>query len=180
MSNSHPLRRCPRRCDKIEGTDVRCFKTEPELLLGFRDLIKRENPDILTGYNIFGFDSEYVYEKVKLYDLESEFCQLNRYMGFEDKSSKFVTKNLSSSALGDNMLKFFEMKGRVQIDLLKVVQRDHKLDSYKLDRVAESFINQDITKFDGNKVYVKNPKEFMIGNFIEILENYKSRIIIVL
>jgi DNA polymerase elongation subunit (family B) len=158
-------------CDKIEGTDVRCFKTEPELLLGFRDLIKRENPDILTGYNIFGFDSEYVYEKVKLFDLESEFCQLNRYMGFEDKSSKFVTKNLSSSALGDNMLKFFEMKGRVQIDLLKVVQRDHKLDSYKLDRVAESFINQDITKFDGNKVYVKNPKEFMIGNFIEILEN---------
>ena len=158
-------------CDKIEGTDVRCFKTEPELLLGFRDLLKRENPDVLTGYNIFGFDSEYVYEKVKLYDLESEFCQLNRYMGFEDKASKFTTKNLSSSALGDNMLKFFEMKGRVQIDLLKVVQRDHKLDSYKLDRVAENFINQDITKFDGNKVYVKNPKEFMIGNFIEILEN---------
>lgn len=92
-------------------------------------------------------------------------------MGFEDKASKFTTKNLSSSALGDNMLKFFEMKGRVQIDLLKVVQRDHKLDSYKLDRVAENFINQDITKFDGNKVYVKNPKEFMIGNFIEILEN---------
>ena len=158
-------------CDPIVGTDVRSFKTEPELLLEFRNLILEEDPDILTGYNIFGFDNEYIYERAKLHNIEDEFSNLSRHMGIEDGISKFLTKNLSSSALGDNVLKFFEMKGRVQIDLLKVVQRDHKLDSYKLDRVAENFINQDITKFDGNKLYVKNPKEFMIGNYIEVLEN---------
>jgi DNA polymerase elongation subunit (family B) len=158
-------------CDKIPGVEVECYENEKDLLLGFKDLILDEDPDILTGYNIFGFDYSYVQERVKLFDIEDEFCELNRHMGFEDKKSKYLEKTLSSSALGDNTLKFYEMKGRVQIDLLKVVQRDHKLDSYKLDRVAENFINQDITKFDGDKLYIKNPKEFMIGNYIEILEN---------
>jgi DNA polymerase elongation subunit (family B) len=158
-------------CDKIDGVIVECFDNEKDLLLGFKDLILDEDPDILTGYNIFGFDYSYIYDRVKLFDIEDEFSELNRHMGVDEKRSKYLEKSLSSSALGDNILKFFEMKGRVQIDLLKVVQRDHKLDSYKLDRVAENFINQDITKFDNDKVYVKNPKEFMIGNFIEILEN---------
>jgi len=158
-------------CDPIPDTVVRAYKTEAELLIGFKDLIRDEDPDILTGYNILGFDWNYVYERIKLLDIEAEYCQLNRYLGLEDKPSKFLTKNLSSSALGDNVLKFFEMKGRVQIDLLKVAQRDHKLDSYKLDRVAEHFINQDIVKFDGNKIYIKNPKEFILGNYIEIIEH---------
>ena len=158
-------------CDQFNDVNVLSFESEPEMLLAFRDLIRKEDPDIITGYNTFGFDNEYLYERVKLFDIESDFCQLGRYMGIEDKKSKFQVKNLSSSALGDNLLKFFEMPGRVQIDLLKVVQRDHKLDSYKLDRVAENFINQDIVKFDENKVFIKNPKEFQIGNYIEILEN---------
>ena len=49
-------------------------------------------------------------------------------------------KNLSSSALGENILTYLAMEGRVQMDLLKVIQKDHKLASYKLDTVAENFI----------------------------------------
>jgi len=160
-----------KKCDQFNDVEVISFESEVEMLLSFRDLIRNEDPDIITGYNIFGFDYDYLYEKIKLYDIESDFCQLSRYLGVEEKPSKYTTKNLSSAALGDNLLKFFDMPGRVQIDLLKVVQRDHKLDSYKLDRVAENFINQDIQKFDGNKIFIKNPKEFQIGNYIEILEN---------
>ena len=48
-------------------------------------------------------------------------------------------KNLSSSALGDNILTYLSMEGRVQMDLLKVIQKDHKLVSYKLDNVGREF-----------------------------------------
>ena len=51
-------------------------------------------------------------------------------------------QRLSSSALGDNTLYHIVMPGRVTVDLMKVVQRDHKLDSYKLDAVAEHFTGQ--------------------------------------
>ena len=51
-------------------------------------------------------------------------------------------KVLSSSALGDNILHLINSKGIVHIDLLAVIKRDHNLESYKLDFIAEKFLNE--------------------------------------
>ena len=62
-----------------------------------------------------------------------------------------INKKLSSSALGDNFLYYFNMPGRVQIDLLKVCQASlTKLPSYKLDSVAEYYISGKIKEIGGN------------------------------
>ena len=37
------------------------------------------------------------------------------------ENARYVEKKLSSSALGDNLLRFYEMSGIVQIDLYKQV-----------------------------------------------------------
>ena len=58
------------------------------------------------------------------------------------------------------------MEGRVQMDLLKVIQRDHNLVSYKLDYVAETFINDDITEIYGNKLKINGGINLNNGNFI--------------
>ena len=58
--------------------------------------------------------------------------------------SEWVDTVLASSALGENKLKYFNMIGRVNIDLMKVIQRDEKLTSYKLDNVAATFIKDKI------------------------------------
>ena len=63
-------------------------------------------------------------------------CTLGRIRG---RVCPYRTKTLSSAALGDNLLKFIDIEGRVVIDIMKVVQRDHKLDSFKLDNVALHF-----------------------------------------
>ena len=44
--------------------------------------------------------------------------------------SIYKETKLSSSALGDNFLKIIEMPGRVVMDVMKIVQRDHKLDRF--------------------------------------------------
>ena len=41
-------------------------------------------------------------------------------------------------------MNFVDAIGRVNIDLMKVVQRDEKLNSYKLDSVAEYFFKEDV------------------------------------
>lgn len=125
-------------CDPIEGVIVESCQTESELLLKWCDLINRLDPDILTGYNIFGFDMSYMYDRAIELGVKSQFCKIGRML---DTVSRFQEKMLSSSALGDNVLKFVDMEGRVLIDVMKVVQRDHKLDSYKLDAVANHFMN---------------------------------------
>ena len=66
----------------------------------------------------------------------------------------FVVKELSSSALGDNKLKYIPMIGRVHIDLLKYVQREYKLTSYKLDNVSAHFMKGTIY----HKLYFGNKK----------------------
>ena len=132
-------------CDKIEGVDVESYKTEREVLIAWNRLINRENPDIITGYNIFGFDEQYLLGRSKILNIENKFNSIGRFY-FEP--CEFVTKKLSSSALGDNLLHYYNDIGRVKIDLMKVVQRDFKLGSYKLDNVASHFIKNKIDNID--------------------------------
>ena len=155
-------------CDPIEGADVESYETEQEVLLAWQKLVLREDPDIMTGYNIFGFDERYLYERSKLLGVSDEFSELGRK---KDKCSKFVEKKLSSSALGDNMLRYYDAEGRVQIDLMKVVQRDYKLSSYKLDSVAEHFLTSKvISKIDDYNLEIDQIKDLSVGNFIKLID----------
>jgi DNA polymerase elongation subunit (family B) len=135
-------------CDDIEDATVVTFTNEAELIIKWRDLIVDKNPDIITGYNILGFDFWYLHERALDLGISSKLLSIGRFL---DKESKYEERKLSSSALGDNLLKFINMEGRVIIDIMKVVQRDHKLDSYKLDNVASHFIGMqknDVTPQD--------------------------------
>ena len=141
-------------CEEIEGVEVESYEDEKEVLMGWTKIIQEKNPDIITGYNIFGFDFKYLQARAKKLGIEHKFSILGRV----EEKSKFIEKQLSSSALGDNMLYYYNMKGRVIIDLLKVIQRDYKLGSYKLDNVASTFIRENIIEIK-NKKNKKNKKK---------------------
>ncbi|AYV76861.1 MAG: DNA polymerase family B elongation subunit [Barrevirus sp.] len=164
-------------CDKIEGVDVESYDNEVALLLAWTKLIQRMNPDIMTGYNIFGFDYKYLAERAQKLGCYTSFSKLGR---IKDEPSQFIDKTLASSALGKNELKYFAMQGRIQIDIMKVVQRDHRLGSYKLDNVASEFIKEIIkgVEVTTNKkketqttIYTKNIYGLEVGRCIKIFFN---------
>ena len=132
-------------CDPIPGADVESYENERDVLVSWTRMIKKMNPDIITGYNIFGFDYKYLYNRSKKLGCYHQFSKLCRTTS---GISRFVEKELKSAALGDNILYYYDMKGRVPIDLMKVIMKDHKLESYKLDYVASYFIREDILKID--------------------------------
>jgi DNA polymerase elongation subunit (family B) len=145
-------------CDKIEGIEVIECKTEGELVLKWAQLINESNPDVVTGYNIFGFDFQYIYDRAKELGVLNEFCKIGR---LKDQISNFKVSKLSSSALGDNVMRYVDMEGRTLIDLMKVIQRDHKLDSYKLDNVANHFMKMnknDVSPQDIFRLYKEDSK----------------------
>jgi hypothetical protein len=80
-----------------------------------------------------------------------------------------------SSALGDNTLRYFNTIGRVHFDLMKVVQKDIKLVSYKLDSVASTFFRELITGFEriGNNTLVKTKSSIgiKVGQYTTIIYN---------
>ena len=163
-------------CDPINEVEVHECDTEVDLLLKFQEMIQREDPDVLTGYNIFGFDEMYIMDRAKYLNVGSRFYHMSK---LKDYKCKLILKDLSSSALGDNKLKYIDTIGRVQLDLMKVVQRDHKLNSYKLDSVAENFFKDKISKIEletglGLEYYrisSNNIKILKKGNYIRFDKN---------
>jgi DNA polymerase elongation subunit (family B) len=154
----------------VEGATVEWFETEEELLLGFTKIINKLNPDILTGYNIFGFDFKYLMNRANKLDIYPKFSRLSRIKG---EISEFVSQILKSSALGKNELYYYKMVGRIVIDLMKVIQRDFKLPSYKLDDVASFFIREEIKNFDNSdknytKIITKSTNGVYVGDYIKI------------
>lgn len=158
------------KCKKLDNIDMVCCDTEEEVLLEWTKLIRKHNPDIITGYNIFGFDFQYMMVRAKKLGIEKKFSQLSR---ITNEECKWQEKKLASSALGENILKYYDMTGRVIIDLMKVVQRDHKLMSYKLDWVAQSFIKEIIQQmsYDNDKTIIttKNTYGVCVGQYVTVL-----------
>ena len=122
---------------KTSGPDVISFDTERELLLGFRKFLIENDIDILTGWNIFGFDLEFLYVRAAMTKCLVQFSDLSKIDGYECET---VHKNLSSSALGNNVLKLLPMPGRFIFDLFHVIKREKNLDSYSLNFVSKYFL----------------------------------------
>jgi DNA polymerase delta subunit 1 len=140
-------------CNDIEGCDVVPCRTEKELLTKWKELMNNLNSDIITGYNIFGFDMEYIWNRAKETGIIDEFAiGLGRLI---TRKCTLVEQKLSSSALGDNILMYLDMDGMVLIDLLKVMQREQKLDSYKLDNVASIFLGDKKNDLKPQEIFEK-------------------------
>ncbi len=140
-------------CDLINDCVVESCRTEKELLINWKKLMNELNSDIVTGYNIFGFDMPYIWDRAtELGIIEDYEIGWGRLFG---RKSALVEQKLSSSALGDNILKYIDMDGVVIIDLLKVMQREQKLDSYKLDNVASIFLGDNKNDLKPQEIFDK-------------------------
>ena len=150
-----------RRClclKKTTGLDCESFETERELLRAFEKYLILTDPDIITGWNIFGFDLEYLLIRATVH------CGLSPVWGrVKGAVAELVEKNLSSSALGNNQLKMVPMKGRYVFDLFQDVKREHKLESYSLNNVSKHFLNDQKNDMPVREIFRRykdgNPEE---------------------
>ncbi|XP_062149325.1 DNA polymerase delta catalytic subunit [Alnus glutinosa] len=125
-------------CSPIVGVDVMSFNTETEVLLAWRDFIREVDPDIIIGYNICKFDLPYLIERAETLRI-AEFPILGRI-----RNSRVRVKDttFSSRQMGTRESKEVTVEGRVQFDLLQVMQRDYKLSSYSLNSVSAHFLSE--------------------------------------
>ena len=125
------------------------------MLMAFKEYLMEKDIDIITGWNIFGFDLEYIMKRAVMTGCDQTFYEMSK---MKNHSCELVYKKLSSSALGDNDLKILPMPGRFIFDLFHEVKKGYKLDSYKLDNVSKLYLGD-------NKIDMP-PKE-MFARFVE-------------
>lgn len=112
---------------------LKVYQSERQLLLGWRDLMMEEDPEVLIGYNIFGFDLMYMSKRAALCEIKSDFEQ---FSCVKNQPAEVQNMEWESSARGKIMFTYYDVQGRLFIDVLPMVQASEKLTSYKLEYVA--------------------------------------------
>jgi DNA polymerase elongation subunit (family B) len=122
----------------LKDMDVQVFDNEIDLLQGFINLTVVEKPNVLTGFNIFGFDIEYAMKRCGRFFLSDEL----KFAGFNKQIPATIEEiNWSSSAYKNQVFKFIKWEGILLLDLLPIIRRDYKLDTYTLKNVTATFLN---------------------------------------
>jgi DNA polymerase delta subunit 1 len=144
---------CYKKTDSnLGGCNVVSFDTEREMLEAFRDYLHEKDVDIITGWNIFGFDLEYLMKRAIVTRCNLKFFQLSKLRGY---NCELTLKKLSSSALGDNDLKLVSMPGRFIFDLFHEVKKGYKLDSYKLDNVSKLYLGDNKIDMPAKEMFAR-------------------------
>ena len=168
-------------CEEVEGAVIEIENTERDLLIKWRDLIQKEDPDVIIGYNIFGFDYEFMFRRSQETDCEREFLQLSRIKNevcAKDRDDELSIENTKIVlATGEYDLRFYKTIGRLQIDMYTYFRRDFNLASYKLDDVAGQYISDNVKYIkhsvhekygDVTELYSKNLAGLHTNDFIHI------------
>jgi len=151
---------------------------EGDVLLRFTRIIQKYNPQVITGYNIFSFDLPYMIERSKLCNVFYDFT----IQGYTEACAIEKEIKWSSTAYKNQNFKYLDTHGRLYVDMLPIIQRDYKLDNYKLKTVSDLFVGEtkdpltakDIFKCYrlGTKVCKTSKEEQIAKNAISIVGKY--------
>ena len=171
-------------CSSVEGCDIIPCKNEKRLLLKWVDIIQEQNPDFMIGYNIFGFDYKFLYQRALENNCEEKFLMFSKIQdevcGKKDKdTNKYKLEESSITiASGTHNLSYVKTPGRIQLDLYNYFRRSYNLVSYKLDYVSGYFIGDKVKSIDisnkTTKVYSKNLFGLHKNNYIVFEETGHS------
>ena len=107
------------------GCTVHDLGTEQAMLIHFVDFVSRQDPDVISGWNVQGFDLPYLVQRCEVLNVP---CCLGR----GNRAAKMYDSHGSTSV---------SIVGRVIADLLPMWRASHNERSYKLDAVAARHLN---------------------------------------
>jgi DNA polymerase elongation subunit (family B) len=176
-------------CDALHNSEIQVCDSEYDMLLEWTRLIQREDPDIIIGYNIFGFDYNFMFHRALENNCGEEFLKLSRNKDqmcgqYDKKTNKLcIEESTIVIASGEHNLHYVKMPGRLQIDMYNYLRRDYNMTSYKLDYVSGYFIGDGVksiqhsTSESGRDITIIQTGNVMgldVGSYINFEETSNS------
>jgi DNA polymerase elongation subunit (family B) len=202
LSNCVVLDTCDNLHDEVPNSEIESYTTEADVLLAWTRLIQKENPDIIIGYNIFGFDYQFMFRRAVETGCYEEFLKLSRNRdelcanagggaggsggGYINPNTEITADNVGieqtkiALASGQYDLHYIKMTGRLQVDVYNYLRRDFNLSSYKLDDVSSYFIGDAVKSVeydattDTTRVYSANLLGLEEANFVKFEQTNHS------
>ena len=202
LNNCIALDTCDNIHDEVPNSEIESYTTEADVLLAWTRLIQKENPDIIIGYNIFGFDYQFMFRRAVETGCYEEFLKLSRNRGelcanpgggaagagggYVNPNTEITADNVAieqtkiALASGQYDLHFIKMTGRLQVDVYNYLRRDFNLSSYKLDDVSSYFIGDAVKSVeydattDTTRVSSGNLLGLEAGNYVKFEQTNHS------
>jgi len=121
---------------KSSSDFVETLQSEKELLKKFVETIKSENPDIIIGYNSDKFDYPYIKNR-------ADRLGISLNLGVDGSKLKFITVPKKAAVI----------KGRIHVDLYRVVRRHIQLNEHKLQSVYLELFGDDKIDIPMDQIY---------------------------
>jgi len=134
--------------------------TEGDMIEAFQQFVQDEDPDVICGYNTYGFDDKFLVKRA-----EANKMRLNLARG-PIWGDSVLQKKTFELASGKYEVEYMKTPGRLTIDLLLSMRREHNLDSYKLDNVASTFLRDKVVSFKDGVVNTKTTRGLYVGNYV--------------
>ncbi|KAJ5722341.1 DNA polymerase delta catalytic subunit [Penicillium malachiteum] len=129
---------CLNETSNIVNTQVLEFNKEEDMLNSWRNFVEKVDPDVIIGYNIANFDFPYLLDRAK----HLKCTNFPYWTRLKTIKSEAKEASFSSKQMGNRETKATNTNGRIQLDLLQLVQRDHQLRSYTLNSVSYEFLGE--------------------------------------
>lgn len=144
---------CLKTCAPIDEPDtiVESYQTEKEVLIAWRNLLIKTDPDILLSYNGDMFDCNYINIRSKVTKCSEQF--LKGIGKLRNISGAPTEKTFSSSAYGTSNYVRLSFPGRLNFDIMIFIQREYKENSYKLDNIAEKYLGDKKHDVDHHMIF---------------------------
>ena len=137
---------CADHSKDLKTEIVECGGNEGKVLREWSKMIREQDPDIIIGYNIFGFDWKFMVERAEELGFKNErndFDEFYNLSRLNNHRCRTVHKTMKIAS-GTHELQFVKIPGRIQIDLYNYFRREINLSSYKLDAVSAHFIGDGV------------------------------------
>ncbi|WP_342303962.1 DNA-directed DNA polymerase [Methanolobus sp. ZRKC5] len=119
---------------KVEGVsaDVECFDSETLMLNRFFEIFQEYDADVVSGYNINGFDIPYIADRVTM--LAGSGKNVRSSVGRDGRI-------LSYRKIGNRTM--VSIPGRVVVDTLPLIRSQYSLKRYTLRNVAKELLDKE-------------------------------------
>ncbi|KAF5127185.1 DNA polymerase delta catalytic subunit [Metarhizium anisopliae] len=129
---------CLDTTSSIVATQVMEYEKEDDMLSDWQQFLIKVDPDIIIGYNIANFDFPYLLDRAK----HLKVNKFEYWSRVPSVPSRVKETNFTSKQIGNRDTKATNTNGRLQLDLLQLIQRDHHLRSYTLNSVCSHFLGE--------------------------------------
>lgn len=138
---------------------------EKELLRCFVEIWQRLDPDVVTGWNISGFDVPYIIKRIK-YNFDEEFVK---------KLSPFGKINQRTVTIFNRETDIYDIVGVQRLDYMELYKKFHQNveESYSLNYLSQKILEK--TKLDYSqygtldKLYKQAPNIYIDYNIIDVI-----------